>query len=402
MNKKGLSVIVIVVSVLIFILVAAIAFVLYSLLTEDNSSIDSDNVAARLNIDPQSVEVDSLAKEVSLKISKAGGGGSLDSIKFIISNESRSYEETQNTSLEELEGKVFRVSFRDLSPDSLESIIVVPIVNNEKGEEVYAGVAQSYSFEKKKVSEIDIGGSSILSGVSSVLKKSFGGGSGGGGGGSSGGGSSDGGGESVSNTSNGSNSFVCGDGVIQGSEQCDDGNLASGDGCSSTCQTESVSVIGGDAFYVRPLGGSYGLADGSSYNNAWIGFSKINWSLIKPGDSLYICGEHSNSLNGIIINASGTDGKLVEIKGDCKSIDSGYENGIIWAGYKIQTTAWEGQVGEYWYKNWTSQVPDAAEGDVGSEVSLIPCKSLSCVQNTDRSFYWSSTVPKILYYNPRS
>ena len=32
---------------------------------------------------------------------------------------------------------------------------------------------------------------------------------------------------------------VCGNGVIETGEQCDDGNTVSGDGCSSTCQTES-------------------------------------------------------------------------------------------------------------------------------------------------------------------
>jgi len=31
---------------------------------------------------------------------------------------------------------------------------------------------------------------------------------------------------------------VCGDGVVSGPEQCDDGNVVSGDGCSSTCQIE--------------------------------------------------------------------------------------------------------------------------------------------------------------------
>lgn len=37
---------------------------------------------------------------------------------------------------------------------------------------------------------------------------------------------------------------VCGDGVTQGGEQCDDGNNASGDGCSATCQSETPA---GDA-----------------------------------------------------------------------------------------------------------------------------------------------------------
>jgi cysteine-rich repeat protein len=32
---------------------------------------------------------------------------------------------------------------------------------------------------------------------------------------------------------------VCGNGVLEGSEQCDDGNLVTGDGCSATCQLET-------------------------------------------------------------------------------------------------------------------------------------------------------------------
>jgi cysteine-rich repeat protein len=32
----------------------------------------------------------------------------------------------------------------------------------------------------------------------------------------------------------------CGDGVVDGTEQCDDGNTTSGDGCSATCETETT------------------------------------------------------------------------------------------------------------------------------------------------------------------
>ncbi len=35
---------------------------------------------------------------------------------------------------------------------------------------------------------------------------------------------------------------VCGNGQVESGEQCDDGNLVSGDGCSSTCQTETVAA----------------------------------------------------------------------------------------------------------------------------------------------------------------
>ncbi|MEK6840679.1 MAG: myxococcus cysteine-rich repeat containing protein [Nanoarchaeota archaeon] len=38
---------------------------------------------------------------------------------------------------------------------------------------------------------------------------------------------------------------VCGNSIIETGEQCDDGNAVSGDGCSSTCQTEVVTPPGG-------------------------------------------------------------------------------------------------------------------------------------------------------------
>jgi len=35
---------------------------------------------------------------------------------------------------------------------------------------------------------------------------------------------------------------VCGNGIIESGETCDDGNIASGDGCSATCQTETPTT----------------------------------------------------------------------------------------------------------------------------------------------------------------
>jgi cysteine-rich repeat protein len=36
---------------------------------------------------------------------------------------------------------------------------------------------------------------------------------------------------------------TCGDGIVDGTEECDDGNTTSGDGCSATCQLENTSAI---------------------------------------------------------------------------------------------------------------------------------------------------------------
>src|SRR6266568_4369054 len=38
-------------------------------------------------------------------------------------------------------------------------------------------------------------------------------------------------------------SLTCGNGVVDGTEECDDGNTTSGDGCSATCQLENTSAI---------------------------------------------------------------------------------------------------------------------------------------------------------------
>jgi cysteine-rich repeat protein len=46
---------------------------------------------------------------------------------------------------------------------------------------------------------------------------------------------------------------VCGNGVIEAGEECDDGNNSSGDGCSASCQSEaalSLDIIGSEACYM--------------------------------------------------------------------------------------------------------------------------------------------------------
>ncbi len=57
-------------------------------------------------------------------------------------------------------------------------------------------------------------------------------------------------------------SAVCGNGITESGEQCDDGNTVSGDGCSSTCQTESDD--GGDTG--GGGGGSGGVVISEDFN----------------------------------------------------------------------------------------------------------------------------------------
>ncbi|MFO0743348.1 MAG: pre-peptidase C-terminal domain-containing protein [Labilithrix sp.] len=63
----------------------------------------------------------------------------------------------------------------------------------------------------------------------------------------------------------------CGDGFLQQGEQCDDGNVAAGDGCSPTCQAEAP-------WEIEP---NDTLNDATG---AWAGFSQWNGSISKAGD----------------------------------------------------------------------------------------------------------------------
>jgi hypothetical protein len=96
----------------------------------------------------------------------------------------------------------------------------------------------------------------------------------------------------------------------------------------------SASIIAAGDWFVRPVGGNYGAMDGTSYNNAWSGFGKMNWDKIKPGDNLFICDTHvGTALN---IQASGVEGHPVTIRGD-------YEGhaGIIIGASAVFADGWE-------------------------------------------------------------
>lgn len=74
--------------------------------------------------------------------------------------------------------------------------------------------------------------------------------------------------------------------------------LTRGIGDSWLSLTNKLS--GGDviisSFYVRPAGTTYGTGDGYSYENAWSGFSNIEWGQLGSHTRLYICGTHNEML----------------------------------------------------------------------------------------------------------
>ena len=46
---------------------------------------------------------------------------------------------------------------------------------------------------------------------------------------------------------------ICGDGVVRGDEECDDGNNTNGDGCTTSCVLETVAILEGDLVFTEAM-----------------------------------------------------------------------------------------------------------------------------------------------------
>lgn len=118
---------------------------------------------------------------------------------------------------------------------------------------------------------------------------------------------------------------VCGNGVIEGAEQCDDGNTDEGDGCSATCEFSSCSLEwssmemitggtpGGFSITVDEAGVTYAVGDDSGdqlWIASWAAGGALDWQntygdgygsdVVVDGADLYVVG----------VDASGADDNL--------------------------------------------------------------------------------------------
>lgn len=71
-----------------------------------------------------------------------------------------------------------------------------------------------------------------------------------------------------------------------------------------------------------------GQNNGTSWSNAWITFSDINWNLIQPGDVVYISGGTDSTVyyERLIIGKGGTSGNYVTVR---NSYESGHNGKVI-------------------------------------------------------------------------
>ena len=71
-----------------------------------------------------------------------------------------------------------------------------------------------------------------------------------------------------------------------------------------------------------------GSNNGTSWANAWKSFANINWSVIQPGDNIYISGGSTQKTytGSLTINRSGRSGNPITIR---KGIDTGHNGKVI-------------------------------------------------------------------------
>lgn len=104
------------------------------------------------------------------------------------------------------------------------------------------------------------------------------------------------------------------------------------------CQSYSAD------WYVRPYtAAGYGNKDGTTYADAWAGGAAISWGSVSPGDTVWVCGTHGDSVTGlnlytnsqITVGASGTSGSPIYIRGDHETYP-----GVIYNAHARITSVW--------------------------------------------------------------
>jgi parallel beta-helix repeat protein len=95
-----------------------------------------------------------------------------------------------------------------------------------------------------------------------------------------------------------------------------------------TPTSSSSSGTGSKAYYVSSAGNNI---DGNSWATAWKGLAQINWSIVQPGDTIYISGGTASATypGGIQISKSGTASGYITIDTGANSPSPAGHNGTV-------------------------------------------------------------------------
>jgi cysteine-rich repeat protein/predicted outer membrane repeat protein len=137
-------------------------------------------------------------------------------------------------------------------------------------------------------------------------------------------------------------SGACGDGIVDPSETCDDGNTDDGDGCSSTCQTESPTAICGNG----AIEGTEECDDGNTTAGDGCAADCTNEDVVACGDGILQADEECDDGNTTAGDGC-SDTCTTEGNGDgngngeggCTLIAGNVSSGVMALGILLVTSA---------------------------------------------------------------
>jgi uncharacterized repeat protein (TIGR02543 family) len=173
------------------------------------------------------------------------------------------------------------------------------------------------------------------------------------------------------------------------------------------CLATALPLQAANTWYVRPSGGSYGSADGTSYETAWNGFVSIVWASVQPGDTLYVAGTfHNHSETGrpfrglvlpVDVNdhpiVNGTEGSPITIRGDYPG-----DPGVLVGAWNFTAAAsWNDNEDGTYYVETTSAAEGAFEGTIGVDDYRLQNVTSHAEVVTTPGSYWKHTKPVASY-----
>ena len=190
-NRRGLTTIASTLIIVGLVIAIGIVFIIiYNIISSEIEYSTESNIS--LQIEKSSVVIDENNK-VSLKVSRDSGNSELEKIKFVLFD-GENIEEIEKKASDFEESTERSFSFTPKLVINIKTISVVPIIK-VAGKRKYLAVANSIQITKPESGNINVE----------------------------------------------TPTTACGNANLETGEQCDDGNLKSGDGCSITCQTEVLN-----------------------------------------------------------------------------------------------------------------------------------------------------------------
>jgi cysteine-rich repeat protein len=295
-NSRGLST---VVATLLIILVTLVAVGIIWVVVKNVIQKNADQISfGKFTVDLKISHAHIINEtDISVTVMRNPGKGELSGILFIAYGRDNSEITKYNISMKELEERNFQVILYVINTSIVEKVSIAPIFISDLGKEFIGDVQDEYIFSHNS----ETSGSTPL----------------------------------------------CGNGMREGSEGCDDNNTVSGDGCSSTCTIESGytcnTAIPNVCTHLSGTGDNYIWTDELVMNGGFE-FGNLN-SWTTPSGAYFLAGDHPDGITYVSPQA----GAYAVYYDGASSIDHSIQQDvdlIAYAGYinsgnaVINATGW--------------------------------------------------------------